>query len=57
MKHADLLSERIPFFDGLPKVQLLGRSRIGEMVEEVLTADLTLGVRGGRAVEGRDRSL
>ena len=42
MKHADALSERILFLDGLPNFQALGRLRIGENPLEVLRADLAL---------------
>ncbi len=42
MKHADILSARILFLDGLPNFQALGRLRIGENVEELLRADLAL---------------
>ena len=42
MKHADKLTQRILFLDGLPNFQTLGRLRIGENVEEILKADLAL---------------
>ena len=42
MKHADRLSERILFLDGLPNFQALGRLHIGENVEEILKGDMEL---------------
>jgi bacterioferritin len=42
MHHADWLIERILFLGGLPNVQRLNQVMVGQTVEEILRADLTL---------------
>ena len=45
MRHAEQLTERILFLDGLPNLQKLGSLSVGENVKEQLQNDLALEMR------------
>jgi bacterioferritin len=42
MKHAEIITDRILFLEGLPNYQRLGTLRIGQSVKEQLEADLQI---------------
>ncbi|NGP04318.1 bacterioferritin [Rhodococcus sp. 14C212] len=49
MRHAETLTDRILFLEGLPNYQRLGTLRLGETVKEMFQADLQV------EIEARDR--
>lgn len=49
MRHAETLTDRILYLDGLPNYQRLGSLRLGQTVQEMFEADLQV------EIEARDR--
>src|ERR1700742_1225714 len=44
MRHAEVLTDRILFLDGLPNYQRLGAIRIGQSVKQMFEADMMIEV-------------
>jgi bacterioferritin len=42
MKHAQLLTDRVLFLEGIPNLQMINKLRIGENVKEIIECDLKL---------------
>ena len=57
MKHADIVIDRILYFDGVPNMQRLFPVRVGETVAEQLQLDLRARVRRRRAPQPRHRRV
>jgi bacterioferritin len=52
MRHAEMLTERILFLEGLPNYQRLGALRIGHTVKEMFEADMQIEVEAVTRLRG-----
>ena len=55
MRHAETLTDRILFLDGLPNYQRLFPLRIGQTVTQMLESDMAVETGGGRPAAPRHR--